>query len=64
MSSKTHSLGEVVLFQAADGKTRLEVQLDQDTVWLNRSEERSFANGQHGYCASIWSKATPSTSND
>jgi len=30
--------GEVVLFQANDGKTWLDVQLDQDTVWLNQAQ--------------------------
>jgi len=30
--------GEVVLFQAEDGKTRLEVRLDHETVWrISRS---------------------------
>lgn len=36
MKSEEHGGGEVVLFQAEDGKTRLEVQLDRDTVWLNQ----------------------------
>ena len=30
--------GEVVLFQAEDGKTCLEVQLDHETVWLNQKQ--------------------------
>lgn len=30
--------GEVVLFQAEDGKARLEVQLDRDTVWLTQKQ--------------------------
>jgi len=30
--------GEVLLFQAEDGKTRLEVQLDHETVWLNQAQ--------------------------
>jgi hypothetical protein len=29
---------EVVLFQAEDGQTRLEVQLDHETVWLNQAQ--------------------------
>ena len=31
-------MSEVAIFQAADGKTRLEVQLDHDTVWLNQAQ--------------------------
>ena len=30
--------GKVLLFQAEDGKTRLEVQLDRETVWLNQDQ--------------------------
>jgi hypothetical protein len=30
--------GEVVLFQAEDGMTRLEVQLDRETVWLRQEQ--------------------------
>lgn len=30
--------GEVLLFQAEDGKTRLEVQLARETVWLNQDQ--------------------------
>ena len=30
--------GEVVLFQSDDGKTRLNVQLDHETVWLNQRQ--------------------------
>ena len=30
--------GEVILFQAEDGNTRLEVQLDHETVWLNQAQ--------------------------
>jgi len=37
MSGKTFG-GEVILFQAEDGKTRLEVQLDHETVWLNQAQ--------------------------
>jgi len=38
MKPEKHGHGEVVLFQADDGKTRLEVQLDQETVWLNQNQ--------------------------
>lgn len=31
-------MSEVVIFQAADGKTQLNVQLEQDTVWLNQAQ--------------------------
>jgi hypothetical protein len=33
-----HGGGEFVLFQAEDGKTRLEVQLDHETVWLTQDQ--------------------------
>jgi hypothetical protein len=29
---------DIVLYQADDGKTRLEVQLDHETVWLNQRQ--------------------------
>jgi len=38
MKSEKHGHSEVVLFQAEDGKTRLEVQLDQETVWLSQEQ--------------------------
>ncbi len=38
MATMKTSGGEVVLFQAADGKTCLEVQLDQETVWLSQRQ--------------------------
>ena len=28
-------MSEVVIYQMKDGKTNLEVQLDEETVWLN-----------------------------
>ncbi len=31
-------MSEVAIFQAEDGKTRLEVQLEHDTVWLNQAQ--------------------------
>ena len=31
-------MSEVVIFQAEDGKTQLDVQLEQDTVWLNQAQ--------------------------
>jgi hypothetical protein len=38
MPSNEFDRGDVVLFQAEDGKTRLEVQLDRETVWLNQAQ--------------------------
>jgi len=38
MKSAQHGSGEVILFQAEDGKTRLEVQLARETVWLNQDQ--------------------------
>lgn len=35
MATNQTSGGEVVLFQADDGETRLEVQLVKETVWLS-----------------------------
>jgi hypothetical protein len=31
-------MSDVVIYQAEDGKTTLEVQLKQDTVWLNQGQ--------------------------
>jgi len=30
--------GEVVLYEAPDGQIRLDVRLDQDTVWLSQAQ--------------------------
>ena len=38
MATKKTSGGEVVLFQADDGKTRIEVQLENETVWLSLNQ--------------------------
>lgn len=38
MTTEKHTGGEVILFQAEDGKTRLEVQLDHETVWLTQDQ--------------------------
>ncbi|MCM2265767.1 MAG: virulence protein RhuM/Fic/DOC family protein, partial [Desulfuromonadales bacterium] len=38
MQSNEFNGGDVVLFQAEDGKTRLEVQLDRETVWLSQDQ--------------------------
>lgn len=38
MRSEKQKGGEVILFQAEDGKTRLEVHLDHDTVWLSQDQ--------------------------
>ena len=29
--------GEIVIYQAQDGQTSIEVRLENDTVWLNQS---------------------------
>lgn len=44
MPSNEFSGGEVVLFQAEDGKTRLEVQLDRETVWLSQEQMADLFN--------------------
>lgn len=36
--TEEHGVGEVVLFQAEDGKTSIDVQLDHETVWLNLNQ--------------------------
>jgi hypothetical protein len=36
MKTKTNS--EIVLYQAADGKTRLEVQFQGETAWLTQAQ--------------------------
>jgi len=38
VTPEKHAGGDVILFQAEDGKTRLEVQLDRETVWLNQDQ--------------------------
>lgn len=38
MATLKTTVGEVVLFQAEDGETRLDVQLEQNTVWLNQAQ--------------------------
>ena len=38
MNSEKHDLSKVVLFQTENGNTRLEVQLEQETVWLNQEQ--------------------------
>ena len=38
MKTEKYDGGEVVLFQSDDGKTRLEVQLDHETVWLSQRQ--------------------------
>ena len=30
--------GEIVIYQAPDGNTSLDVRLENDTVWLNRQQ--------------------------
>lgn len=31
-------MGDIVIYQADDGQTSLQVQLDQETVWLSQSQ--------------------------
>ena len=31
-------MSDVVIYQAEDGQTQLDVQLDQDTVWLSQAQ--------------------------
>ena len=38
MKSKTKPLGEIVLYIASDGKTQLDVKLEEETVWLNLNQ--------------------------
>lgn len=38
MQSNGLTGGEIILFEADDGKTRLEVQLDHETVWLSQRQ--------------------------
>jgi prophage maintenance system killer protein len=38
MTTEIHTGGEVVLFQAEDGVTSIDVQLDHETVWLNLNQ--------------------------
>jgi prophage maintenance system killer protein len=38
MTTGKHIGGEVVFFQVEDGKTRIEVQLDHETVWLTQKQ--------------------------
>lgn len=36
--TEEHGVSEVVLYQAEDGKTSIDVQLDHETVWLNLNQ--------------------------
>ena len=38
MTTEKQAGGEVALFQADDGKTRLEVHLEKETVWLTQAQ--------------------------
>ena len=38
MPEKPQSASELVLYQTEDGRTRLEVRLENETVWLNQSQ--------------------------
>ena len=47
MKPEKHGHSEVVLFQSEDGNSRLEVQLDQETVWLSQEQMTAlFARDQ------------------
>ena len=35
MKTKEHNKGEIVIYKAKDGKTSLDVKLEQETVWLS-----------------------------
>ncbi len=39
----------ILLYQAADGKTRLEVQLDHETVWLNLNQMAGCSSAINQY---------------
>lgn len=34
--------GEIILYQTADGRTSIDVKLDNETVWLSRETELLF----------------------
>jgi hypothetical protein len=38
MQSSINGGGEVVLYEAPDGEIRLDVRLEQDTVWLTQAQ--------------------------
>ena len=38
MSDETSPRSEIILYQTEDGRTRLEVRLEQETVWLSQAQ--------------------------
>ena len=38
MKTKTPPRGEIVIYKASDGKTQLDVKLEEETVWLNLNQ--------------------------
>lgn len=36
MKSKTPGCGKIVIYKASDGKTQLDVKLEEETVWLTQ----------------------------
>ena len=38
MSNDTFSRGEIVLYQTADGRTSIDVKLENETVWLTQAQ--------------------------
>ena len=35
---KMESKGEIILYQTEDGKTKIDVRLEDETVWLNQNQ--------------------------
>ena len=38
MNTDTFSRGEIVLYQTADGRTSIDVKLENETVWLTQAQ--------------------------
>lgn len=59
MTTEKNTGGEVVLYQAEDGKASIDVRLDHETVWLTQDQmsklfERTF--GRHQALAQCFSR--------
>ena len=37
-NNNTPPIGEILLYQTEDGQTRLQVMLEQETLWLNQKQ--------------------------
>ena len=48
--------GELLLYQTEDGKTRLEVQLDRETVWLSQEQMADLFNRERSVITKHLSK--------